>query len=84
MFSPETFHKIPTKAEQFTAVLQYGTLADERFIYGKYEIKIYSLSDFFVEVWTDLKSNEIERIEVLDKEEAWSGFLESVKLKALF
>jgi len=84
VLSQQAFRNIPTKAEQFSTVLKQGAFADERFIYGKYEIKTYSLSDFFVETWTNLTTHEIDKIVVLENEEEWSGFLESVKLRTLF
>lgn len=76
----QEFKLIPTRAEKFSTLLCNGTLVDERYIYGKFEIQLYSLHDFFVEVWTDLQSHELDKILPLDSEESWFGFLQSVSL----
>lgn len=79
----QEFKLIPTRAEMFSTLLCNGTLVDERYIYGKYEIQLYALNDFFVEVWTDIKRNELYQIVPLESEQNWKGFLDSMKLEAL-
>lgn len=79
----QEFKLIPTRAEKFSTILCNGKLVDERYIYGKFEIQLYSLDDFFVEVWTNIKCNELYQIVPLESEKNWNGFLASMKLETL-
>ena len=61
-----------------------GVYVDERISYNKYLIKIYSLVDFFVEVYYCIEDNKIEDIYAIQTEEDWEGFLKYIQLKDLF
>jgi hypothetical protein len=68
-----------------TALLwSQGDFIDERIIYGKYQIKMYSMKNFFVEVWIKLKPLEIEKVHAIDCEKDWSGYLNGMKIADLF
>jgi hypothetical protein len=56
---------------------------DHRVQYGKYKIVIYSLGNFYVEVFYDVHSNKIKRIKALESEKDWHGYLESINLNHL-
>lgn len=77
------FDNIIPRVEQLNLLLREGTVVDERYIYGKYEIQLFSLSNFYVEVWTNLVTQEFEKVVSLQSEDDWSGFLGSVKLSLL-
>ena len=64
-------------------VISGGELIDERVIYGKYHIKMYSMRHFFVEVWIDVKKVEVEKIRAIESEADWSGYLDSIRISDL-
>ena len=61
-----------------------GVYVDERISYNKYLIKIYSLVDFYVEVYYCIEDNKIEDIYAIETDEDWEGFLKYINLKDLF
>ena len=60
-----------------------GDYIDHRVQYHKYKIAIYSLGNFYVEVFYDVHNNEIKRINALENEQDWTGYLESINLDYL-
>lgn len=60
-----------------------GDYIDHRVQYNKYKIVIYSLGNFYVEVFYDVHNNEIKRINALENEQDWTGYLESINLEYL-
>jgi hypothetical protein len=56
---------------------------DERIIYNKYIIKMYSIYSFFVEVWIDVKTLKIDKIQALENSQDWQGYLKSIRLEDL-
>lgn len=60
-----------------------GTFIEDRIMYGKYKICTYSLFDFFVEVFYDIHDNSIKRINALEDEIDWKGYLDSINLDYL-
>lgn len=65
-------------------VWDIGTYIDERAIYGKYIIKMYTVYHLIVEVWVNTKSLKIEKIKALEDETDWKGYLASVNLENLY
>ncbi|GIV32778.1 MAG: hypothetical protein KatS3mg031_0313 [Chitinophagales bacterium] len=61
-----------------------GVYVGERVSYNKYLIKIYSLMDFYVEVYYGMEDNKIEDIYAIETEEDWEGFLKTIDLRELF
>lgn len=61
-----------------------GVFIDERISYNKYIIKVYSLLDFYVEVYYSIEDNKIEDIYAIETEEDWDGFLKNIDLRELF
>jgi len=57
-----------------------GDYVEDRIQYNKYKIIMYSLGNFYVEVFYDVFSNEIKRINGLENDADWHGYLESINL----
>ena len=70
--------------ERAALIWSKGQYIDERIIYGKYHIKMYSLKDFFVEVWINLKNWNIEKVQAIESDTDWSGYLSSIRVADLF
>lgn len=81
--TPEKFNKMMTDAKA-NFLWDNGVFIDERISYNKYIIKVYSLLDFFVEVYYSLEDNKIEDIYAIETEEDWEGFLKTIDLRELF
>ena len=64
-------------------VWDIGMHVDERIIYNKYIIKMYSIYSFFVEVWIDVKTLKIDKIQALENSQDWQGYLKSIRLEDL-
>jgi|TARA_R100000750_G_scaffold30200_3_gene19204 hypothetical protein len=60
-----------------------GNYIDYRIEYNKYKIALYSLGNFYVEVFYDVHNNEIKRINALENEQDWHGYLDSINLEYL-
>jgi len=81
--SASEFNSIQDINERANMVWEHGRLADERVNYRHHTIVIYSIFDFYVEVWLAATTQAIEKVHALESGEDWKGFLESVKLKNL-
>ncbi|HYV92763.1 MAG TPA: hypothetical protein VE978_13290 [Chitinophagales bacterium] len=81
--SANEFNTIQNINDRADIVWAHGKPVDERVNYRKYTIAIYSLFDFYVEVWLTATQEAIEKVHALESEEDWKGFLESVRLKHL-
>jgi len=57
---------------------------DERIVYNKHKIVIYSVFNFYVEVFYSIKDNKIEDLKALENIEDWEGYLKSIKLGFLY
>jgi len=79
----EKFNKMLTDAKA-NFLWDNGAFVNERVSYNKYLIKIYSLLDFYVEVYYSIEDNKIEDIYAIETEEDWDGFLKTIDLKELF
>lgn len=66
-----------------TYLWENGIYVDERVSYNKYLIKIYSLDDFYVEVYYSIEDNKIEDIYGVETDEDWEGFLKTIDLREL-
>jgi len=53
-------------------------------IYMYYNIKLYSLNDFFVEVWYRQSSNTVDKIEVADMDRVFHLYEKSIDISDLF
>ena len=60
-----------------------GTFIEERVNYGKYKICMYSLFNFYVEVFYSIKDNNIKKVNALESDIDWHGYMESINLKHL-
>ena len=58
-----------------------GQFLQDRVVNNRQQVKIYSLFNFFVEVWVNLKNvQELEKIIALETEMDWNGYLGSICL----
>ena len=53
-------------------------------IYMYYNIKLYSLNDFFVEVWYRQSSNTVDKIEVADMDRVFHLYEKSIDIYCVF
>lgn len=53
-------------------------------IYLYYNVKLYSLGDFFVEVWYRQSSNTVDKIEVVDMDKVFHLYEKSIDISDLF
>ena len=81
--TPEKFNSLITDAKA-NYLWDNGVFIDERMCYNKFIIKVYSLLDFYVEVYYSMSDNKIEDIYALETEEDWEGFLKNIDLKEFF
>lgn len=58
-------------------VWEQGVLIEERTI-EKSQVKIYSMKDFFVEVWIDVKKLKLQKVHALEAEPKWSSYLNNL------
>lgn len=79
----DKFNKMVTDAKA-NFLWDNGVFVNERVSYNKYLIKVYSLLDFYVEVYYSIEDNKIEDIYAIETEEDWDGFLKTIDLKDLF
>jgi hypothetical protein len=63
--------------ERAAIVWEQGVLIEEKIV-DKSQIKIYSMKDFFVEVWTDIKKLNLQKVQALEKESNWSAYLNNL------
>ncbi len=79
-----SFNSIGDINERADVLWELGSLVDRRTVSNKYNVKVYALLDFFVEVWVNVKKLEIERIFALENEKDWEGYLRSVRIADYF
>jgi len=79
--SPEQFRKLKN-VKQIDVLFDQGIeLMSRIFIF--YNIKLYALHDFFVEVWYMQTTNRIDRIIVLTTEEVMEIYEKKIRLDDL-
>lgn len=86
-FEPLTsasFNSIGDINERADVLQELGSLVDKRTVSNKYNVKVYALFDFFVEVWVNVKKLEVERIFALENEKDWEGYLSSIRIADYF
>jgi hypothetical protein len=76
-----TFNSIIDITTQAKLLKEAGSFIDERIIYGKYAVKIYSMFNFLGEVWVNLKKSEIEKVVALPNQPDWEMFLSGLKIR---
>lgn len=78
----EEFNKmdLEQKGEIWTA---NSVFVDERIVYNQHKIVIYSLFNFYCEVYYNIKDNKIEDLKALEKMEDWEGYMKSIRLDSL-
>ena len=83
LMTPVKFNTLMTDAKA-NFLWDNGMYVDERISYNKYLIKIYSLMDFYVEVYYSMEDNKIEDIYAIQTDEDWDSFLKGINLKDFF
>jgi hypothetical protein len=73
------FNSIVDIAARERLLREAGSFIDERIIYGKYAVKIYSIFGFLGEVWINLKKSEVEKVVALPNQLDWELFLSGLK-----
>jgi len=66
------FNSIKSIDHRANIVWDCGEFIDERIIYNKYQIKMYSVYSFMVEVWVNVKTLHIEKVNALEEFNDWS------------
>jgi len=80
--SPEQFRKLKS-VQQMEMLFDQGIeLMSRVFIF--YNIKLYSMNEFFVEVWYMQTTNRIDRIIVLTMDEVLEIYESKIRLDDLF
>jgi hypothetical protein len=73
------FNSIIDMATRERLLREAGSFIDERIIYGKYAVKIYSMPDFLGQVWTDLKKSALKKVVAFPNQPDWEMFLSCLK-----
>jgi hypothetical protein len=79
--TPEMFLNLKG-VQQIEVLFEHGRETLSR-IYLFYNIKLYVLYDFFVEVWYQQTTNRIDRIQVLKEEDVLDIYEKQIELKGL-
>ncbi len=79
---PEQFRQL-TSLRQMELLFEQGHELMCR-IYVFYNVRLYALSDFFVEVWYRQASNKIDRIVVLEIDNVLDLYEGQISLKDLY
>lgn len=82
MYTVEDFSKLPVE-EQVTTILGHGNELMER-IYIYYVVKLYSLDNFFVEIWYQQFTNRIDRVLVVDMNDILHLYESQINITDLF
>lgn len=69
--------------EKGALLTEQSTFIDERIIYGKYKIIIYSLFNFYIEVYYHVQHNEVETIKAIESIDDWESYMRSINLDSL-
>ena len=77
------FNLIKSIDHRANIVWDYGEFIDEKIIYHKYQIKMYSLYSFIVEVWVNVKTLQIEKISALEEFNDWSGYMNLIRFEEI-
>ena len=81
MITDQQFIKMPVE-EQVTTVLGRGVeLLDRIYIY--YIVKLYKLDDLFVEIWYKQTTSRIDKVELVQMDDASSSGLSSASTALL-
>jgi hypothetical protein len=83
-FDSGLFNSIRNLAERAIVLGELGTPVHIRCINGVYQVKIYALFDFYVEVWICMENKEVDRIFALESDRDWEGYLRCVNLADYF
>ena len=78
------FNKIMYINDRADVLWYVGRFVSERFVQNKYQIKMYAVDDFYVEVWINIDTLIIEKIKALITDHDWTGYLQSIRLSELF
>lgn len=76
------FNKL-TLDEKGKLLTEQSVFLDERVIYGKYKIIIYSLFNFYIEAYYHVQHNEVETIKAIESIEDWESYMRSINLNSL-
>jgi hypothetical protein len=80
--TPEQFRQL-TSLQQIELLFDQGRLLMAR-IFVFYNIRLYTIGDFFVEVWYRQTTNKIDRIVVLGLDSVIDLYENQIKLSDLF
>lgn len=82
MLTKDEFLLLST-TEKISLVFEAGNEVISR-IYLFYHIKLYVLSDFFVEIWYQKNSNTIDRVIVVDAQNVFELYENQINISDLF
>jgi len=82
MLTAEIFAGLPVE-EQVTTLLGQGNELLER-IFINYNIKVYSLSDFHVEIWYQQVTNRIDRVMIVQMQDVLHLYESQINISDLF
>lgn len=77
------FNSINDIHQRANIIWEHGKPVDERVNYREHTIVIYSVFDFYVEIWLAATTQQIEKVHAPESDDDWKSFLDSVKLKSL-
>lgn len=82
MISEDSFNKLNNN-NKLETIFNYG---EELMIrnYNNFYIKLYSISNFYVEVWYDSENNKIEKIDCLNSENIFDYYGNEIDISGLF
>jgi hypothetical protein len=72
-----------TLSEKIELVIEDGTEVLNR-IFLFYVIRLYSIDDFYVEVWYKTSSNKIDRVESVEIDDVFHLYEKSIDIDGLF
>jgi len=72
-----------TLTEKIELVIEDGTEVLNR-IFLFYVIRLYSIDDFYVEVWYKTSSNKIDRVESVEIDDVFHLYEKSIDIEDLF
>lgn len=72
-----------TLTEKIELVIEDGTEVLNR-IFLFYVIRLYSIDDFYVEVWYKTSSNKIDRVESIEIDDVFHLYEKSIDIEDLF
>jgi hypothetical protein len=81
MISKKEFYEL-SLLERAAAVLEHGNELISR-IYIYYEVKLYCVGDFYVELWYRQNGNKIDKLEVVDLEDVIHHYEKEIDISDL-